>query len=173
MNRHTVYFYQRDIFLINHLVQFAKEGLDKGEPLLFVTRTDHRIVLNRRLVNENIIAPYQLTKCVYMAMDATDTLSRFMVDDWPDEKLFMQEIGGMIKLIAQGTPLRIYGEMVAVLWARGQYHAAISLEKLWNKLATQHDFVLLCGYQSSDFDAREMISLRRDLCACHSEVVER
>ena len=167
MNRHAVYFYQRDIFLINHLVQFAKEGLDKGEPLLFVTTTDHRIVLHRRLVNENVLVPF---KGVYTAMDATDTLSRFMVDDWPDEKLFMKEIGDMIKLIAKGTRIRIYGEMVAVLWARGQYSAAIQLEKLWNKLATQHDFALLCGYRSSDFED-EKVSLRRDVCACHSNVV--
>ena len=49
MNHHGVYFYQRDIFLINHLVQFAKEGLDKGEPLLFITTTDHRRVERRGL----------------------------------------------------------------------------------------------------------------------------
>ena len=168
MNRHAVYFYQRDTFLINHLVQFAKEGLDKGEPLLFITTTDHRIVLHRRLLNENVLAPF---KGVYIAMDATDTLSRFMVDDWPDQKLFMKEIGDMIKLIARGTRIRIYGEMVAVLWARGQYSAAIQLEKLLNKLATQYDFALLCGYPSSGFEGPEKVSLRRDVCACHSDVV--
>ena len=170
MNRHAVYFYQRDIFLINHLVQFAKEGLDKDEPLLFITTTDHRIVLHRRLLNENVLAPF---KGVYIAMDATDTLSQFMVDDSPNEILFMKKIGDMIKLIARRTPIRIYGEMVAVLWARGQYRAAILLEKLWNKLATEHDFALLCGYQSSGFEGPEMISLRRDVCACHTDVVER
>ena len=171
MNRHAVHFYQRDIFLIDHLVQFAKEGLDKRETLLFVTTKDHRIDLHRRLLNEKIIAPFQVAKGVYIAMDATDTLSRFMVDDWPDQKLFMQEIGDMIKLIAKGTHIRIYGEMVAVLWARGQYHAAIWLEKLWNKLATQHDFALLCGYPSSCFVGPEMESCFQEVCACHSDVV--
>ena len=171
MSTHAVRFYERDIFLIDHLVQFAKEGLEQGENLLFVTTKDHRIVLHRRLVNEGIIQPLQLTKCVYLAMDASDTLSRFMVGDWPDEELFLKEIGGMIKLIAQGRPLRIYGEMVAVLWARGQYHAAICLEKLWNKLATQHDFALLCGYPSSGFVGLEMESHFQEVCACHSCVV--
>jgi hypothetical protein len=168
MNRHTVFFYQREVFLINHLVQFAKAGLDKGEPLLFVTTTDHRIVLHRRLLNESVLAPF---KGVYLAMDAADTLSRIMVDDWPDQDLFMKEIGDMIKLIAQRTRIRIYGEMVSVLWARGQYSAAIQLEKLWNKLATQYDFSLLCAYRSSDFEGPEKVSLRRDVCACHSDVV--
>jgi hypothetical protein len=65
----------------------SKEGLDKGEPLLFVTTTDHRIVLHRRLLNESVLAPF---KGVYLAMDATDTLSRIMVDDWPDQDLFMK-----------------------------------------------------------------------------------
>ena len=168
MNRHTVFFYQREVFLFNHLVQFAKEGLDKGEPLLFVTTTDHRIVLHRRLLNESVLAPF---KGVYLAMDATDTLSRIMVDDWPDQDLFMKEIGDMIRLIAQGTRIRIYGEMVSVLWARGQCNAAIQLEKLWNKLATHYEFALLCAYRSSDFEGPEKVSLRRDVCACHSDVV--
>jgi hypothetical protein len=83
----------------------------------------------------------------------------------------MKEIGGMIKLMAKGTRLRIYGEMVAVLWARGHYHAAIWLEKLWNKLATQHDFNLLCGYPSSWFVGPEMESHFQEVCACHSLVV--
>ena len=104
-------------------------------------------------------------------MDAADTLSRIMVDDLPDQDLFMKEIGDMIKLIAQGTRIRIYGEMVSVLWARGQYNAAIQLEKLWNKLATQYDFALLCAYRSSDFEGPEKVSLRQDVCACHSDVV--
>ena len=168
MNRHSVFFYQREVFLINHLVQLVKEGLDRGEPLLFVTTTDHRIILHRRLLNESVLAPF---KGVYLAMDATDTLSRFMVDDWPDQHLFMKEIGDMIRLIAQGTRIRIYGEMVSVLWARGQYTAAIQLEKLWNKLATQYDFALLCAYRSSDFEGPEKVSLRRDVCACHCDVV--
>src|SRR5262245_52763877 len=171
MNRHAVHFYQRDIFLIDHLVQVAKEGLDKGETLLFLTKKDHRIDLHRRLLNEKIIAAIPIHEGVYIAMDATDTLSRFMVDDWPDQRLFMKEIGDMIKLIAQGNRIRIYGEMVAVLWAGGQYSAAIRLEKLWNRLATEHDFDLLCGYRSSDFEGPEMVSLFRDVCACHSLVV--
>ena len=171
MSTHAVRFYERDIFLIDHLVQFAKEGLDKGETLLFVTTKDHRILLHRRLVNEGLIERLQLTKCVYLAMDVFDTLSRVMVDDWPDEELFIKEIGGMIKLIAKKTRIRIYGEMVAVLWAQGKYHAAICLEKLWNKLATQHDFALLCGYPSSGFLGPEMQSLFQEVCACHSFVV--
>jgi hypothetical protein len=93
------------------------------------------------------------------------------VDDWPDEKLFMKEMGGMIKLIAQGTRLRIYGEMVAVLWARGLFRATIGLEKLWNKLATEQDFALLCGYPSSCFVGPEMESHLQEVCSCHSLVV--
>ena len=41
--------------------------------------------------------------------------------------------------------------MVDVLWKEGKPEAAIRLEMLWNKLAQQHGFALLCGYSMGNF----------------------
>ena len=44
--------------------------------------------------------------------------------------------------------VRIYGEMVDVLWSRGREDAALSLEILWNQLIAGRKCSLLCGYSS-------------------------
>jgi hypothetical protein len=50
-----------------------------------------------------------------------------MLDDWPDERLFLKIIGQIIASSAPNAPARIYGEMVALLWAEGKHRAAIRL----------------------------------------------
>jgi hypothetical protein len=49
-------------------------------------------------------------------------------------------------------PLRIFGEMVAVLWNDGKHDAALSLEELWNDLREEHDFSLFCAYPLKCFE---------------------
>ena len=48
-------------------------------------------------------------------------------------------------------PVRAYGEMVDVLWKRANAEGAIRLEMLWNRVATQAQFSLLCGYAVGNF----------------------
>jgi hypothetical protein len=63
--------------------------------------------------------------------------------------------------------------MVAVLWSQGKHRAAIRLEELWNALAQQQEFSLLCGYPSSAVEQPELSSSLAEVCACHSEVTGR
>ena len=93
-----------------------------------------------------------------------------MRNGWPDEGLFLKVVGQIIQSAGGGKSVRIYGEMVAVLWAEGNVLAAIQLERLWNKLASQQDFTLLCGYPASASQGPEMDFAFEDVCACHSQI---
>jgi len=53
---------------------------------------------------------------------------------------------------SNGAGLRVYGEMVGILWKARQFPAAIRLEQLWNKLRKSHDFDLFCAYSIDIFD---------------------
>jgi hypothetical protein len=48
--------------------------------------------------------------------------------------------------------MRVFGEMVDILWARGLSAAAVAVEELWNELAERRSFALLCGYRLDIFD---------------------
>lgn len=102
--------------------------------------------------------------------DAAELLSGFMVEGWPNEARFISTIGGIIEQVASKGPVRIYGEMVAVLWAEGKTRASLRLEELWNELAKQYTFSLLCGYPMSGFpDQKENLSFLQ-VCHTHTDV---
>ena len=129
----------------------------------------HRGDLKAKLTDE-VVGLWATTRENYVTLDASATLTLFMRNAWPDEQLFLKVIGQIIESAATGRPVRIYGEMVAVLWAEGNHLAAIHLERLWNKLALRRDFSLLCGYPTSAFQRPDMALAFQDVCACHSQI---
>jgi hypothetical protein len=65
----------------------------------------------------------------YQAIDAAALLHRFAVAGEVDPASFEAEVGHVIRTAgAAGRPVRIYGEMVALLWDAGQLNAALELE---------------------------------------------
>ena len=65
-----------------------------------------------------------------------------------------------------GRPVRIFGEMVALLWERGLVLAAIELETYWNDLARKLPFDLFCAYPSEAVMADENQPGLADICSC-------
>ena len=172
MADHTVYFYEDDAFLVDNIADFVTRGLDRQETVIVVATEEHRIDLKSRLIADNVIGLSSPMDGRYLTLDATTTLSLFMLDDWPDERLFLKVIGQIIASSAGKGPVRIYGEMVSVLWSQGKHRAAVRLEELWNQLAKQLEFSLLCGYPASTFDHPDQSAAFEEVCACHSQVTD-
>ena len=69
------------------------------------------------------------SKDQYITLVAEEALAIFMVKQWPDDKLFSDLVTELItRARANGRPVRAFGEMVALLWARGDEAATIRLE---------------------------------------------
>jgi anti-sigma regulatory factor (Ser/Thr protein kinase) len=74
-------------------------------------------------------------------------LQGFLVGGRLDHDRFEAALGGLVRRVAStGRPVRIYAEMVALLWDAGQVTLALELEELWNDLGSRFPFSLLCGY---------------------------
>jgi anti-sigma regulatory factor (Ser/Thr protein kinase) len=115
----------------------------------------------------------QLAGSLVMA-DAAESLAKHLVDDWPDAGVFATEIGGLIRrLVDSGRRVRIYGEMVAMLWEAGNVAAAIELETLWNDLGRRLPFSLFCAYHADTVADDEHADSFRRMCHLHSAVVTR
>jgi hypothetical protein len=170
MNSHAIGLYEDDTFLIDNVAHFVKKGLEQKETVIVVATAEHREDLRNKLMAENVIGLLAPAGTNYWTLDASTTLSLFLIDGWPDGRMFLKVIGQMIESATRGAPVRIYGEMVAVLWAEGNHRAAIRLEELWNKLATQREFSLLCGYPSFAFRDPDMKASFQEVCACHSQI---
>lgn len=148
---HSVQFYKDDTFFFRDSVaRFIKAGLRANETVIIVATAQHREDLQQVLTSESLAHP----KLIFA--DAGELLSKFLVNDWPNPVRFKEVIGGMVAQARQHGPVRIFGEMVAILWAEGKSQAALHLEELWNTLIGEQSFALLCGYPVSKFSGDGM-----------------
>ena len=107
-------------------------------------------------------------------LDADKVLTSFMVGGTLDPVLFKSNVGDVLERLCQDRkpcPIRAYGEMVDLLWQRGNADSAIRLEILWNQLASHYEFSLLCGYAVGPFYKETRDPRYADVCAQHSHVL--
>jgi len=111
---------------------------------------------------------------MYVALDAFEFLSNFIVNDMPDAGWFLRVVGPLVAAPsgAAGTQSRVaaYGECAPLLWAEGKADAAIRLEELWKEIAARYDVDLLCGYQMEKLRCDENSYTFRRICEEHSAV---
>lgn len=158
VDRHAVQFYEKDDFLLQGVTRFVAAGISDGDCSIVIATAAHRTELEARLVRRGLDLNAARRRGSYVALDAAETLSKFMIGDRPDTAKFEQVVGTLIERSVQGPPLRrvhAFGEMVALLWTDGNPGGAIELERLWNDLALRQTFSLLCGYPMKVFAGAE------------------
>ena len=168
---HAVRFYDNDKSLAQIVARFLSDGLAEGKPGIVVATPSHRVAILRELVAESLDVVQLQSSHDLVLLDAQETLSLFMVNGRPDAEAFKNSMCEVIKTAYRERPdctVRIYGQMVDVLWKDGQQEAAIGLETLWNELANTQAFSLLCGYSMGHFykDANF-----QKICRQHTHVV--
>ena len=169
---HFVQFYQADPFLIDSLSEFIGAGLRAGEACIVLATKPHRESLEERLKQEGLQVAAALEQGQYIPVDAAASLAEFMVDGWPDAARFADVIGNIVSRAAQGRRrVRVFGELVSLLWADGNRAAAIRLEELWNDLSRTQSFWLFCAYPMYGFGGEEYEQEFIDICKLHSQVV--
>jgi hypothetical protein len=145
---------------------FIKAGYEENATIIVVATETHRADLRNTWQNSG----HPGIEDRLLHNDATDLLSAFIVDGWPNQARFISTVGRIVQQAALTGPVRIFGEMVAVLWAEGQSRAAIRLEELWNELATRHAFSLLCAYPIAGFPDQKIDLAILRVCHTHRHV---
>ena len=168
---HLVQYYEEEGFLYDRVTDFMSNGLRGRDAAVLIATRAHRDGVESRLVRRGIDLADLTAGGRYHALDARDTLSRFMVDGSPDPHRFANTIGPVIRTARSGDRRVVaFGEMVALLWAEGNRDAAIRLEELWNDLARRETFALLCAYPISHFDDAAHARPFADINAAHTWV---
>ena len=171
-HHHAVQFYGDESELFETTGTFLSEGLVSGQPALVIATPEHSAAIQDSLGSHLIDVARARHLGDLVMLDAEETLGTFMHGGMPDEVLFQPHVGDLIEQTLRGrgrAPLRVYSEMVDVLWRRGQADTAIRLEVLWNGLATTHTFALLCGYAIANV-CSDMAKIE-DVCEQHSHVL--
>jgi PAS domain S-box-containing protein len=170
-DRHVVQFYEDEGFLSETVADYFVEGFKAGEVGVAVGTPRHTRALNEALRSRGIDLDETSAKGRFISLDARETLARFMVEGMPDGGRFRQTIEPVLLAAQAHGPVRIYGEMVAVLIDQGQEAAAVRLEELWNDLQADRSFALLCAYPLQSFSGARFRSVLTDICGTHSRVL--
>ena len=165
---HAVRFYRSDEALAQIVAEAVGRGLQAEQPGLIVATPDHTALIVRELQLRGVDLEQRRRSGHFVVRDAARTLNDFMVDGVPDSLLFGKVMNPLLEELCRNRPgqiIHVYGEMVDLLWKRGETRAAIQLEMLWNELANRHEFSLLCGYAMGNFykDAE-----KREICSHHT-----
>jgi hypothetical protein len=170
-SEHIAQFYETDAVFLDTLCGFIGGGLIAGEGTIVIATEPHLNALEQRLDRAGVDVARAIVEGRYIALIAEKALNKFILNDWPDDHLFTEFVTGLIARAQQnGRRVRAFGEMVALLWARGDIAATIRLERLWHEICKSRDFSLLCAYPKTDRteDASESIA---KICAAHTRVI--
>jgi PAS domain S-box-containing protein len=171
-HEHVVEFYETDRFLADTVSDFVGPGLHRGGAAVVVATEAHRLLFEAALQAAGIDVDHAIEADRYLAFDARKLLDAFLIDGAIDAQRFTQTIGDVLGRAGAGQRrVRVYGEMVALLWADGNTSAAIVLEELWNELAHTHEFGLLCAYPMNAFQDSASIASFELVCGAHSAVI--
>lgn len=172
VNGHAVQFYERESYLLESVTEYIGSALSAADAGILIATPPHRDGVSQRLTVRGLDLAGAMEQGRYVAVDARDTLDRFMVDGWPDPALFDDTIGTLIANTRERAPkVYAFGEMVALLWAEGNGDAAVRLEELWNELGTRRPFSLLCAYPIEAFRDASHAKPFNDMSAAHTHVI--
>lgn len=173
--RHLVQLYGEDLTALARAVcPFIIDGLARGEGVLVLASAAHREALAARLDAEAAATVGAVAAGRLVFLDAADTLTRIMADGAPDERRLDEVLGGVLCSLRDRSArsrVRVYGEMVGLLWAAGEPEAAVRLEAIWNAMLGREPMDVFCGYPIDAFaEEADAERLHPILCA-HTELV--
>lgn len=171
--QHVAHFYATDDELIGQVSAYVVDALTSDETAMVVATRSHLVAFEAGLVHAGIDLEWARSEERLITLDADEALHSFVLDDWPDAEAFTVALGGVVpRLLASGRPLRVFGEVVALLWHAGNVGAAIELERLWTDLCTRHPFGLYCAYPANSLVCTNYgADAVRQVCECHSMVI--
>ena len=152
---HAVQVYDDVSELARSVAAFLTAGFSAGEPGLVIATPNHWHALAAELERRGWNASALEGEGLFAYTDAEELLGTFMDGELPSAEPFERVVGGLVdEAMARhpGKTIRAFGEMVNVLWRRGERRAALALEELWNDLAETRSFALLCGYGLDIFE---------------------
>jgi hypothetical protein len=164
---HFVQMYQDLEVLADAVTDYIGTGLERGEAAIVIATPEHRAAFLERLGPREAIRQGQLK-----LLDAEKTLARCMTNGMPEWKSFHEILGGAIaEMRLQYPAVRAYGEMVDVLWQRGEREAAIRLEEYWNELGRLQTFSLFCAYAMDHLDPNAYGGPLESVCRVHTHLI--
>lgn len=173
---HLVHPYDDDAGLAARVAQFLAAGFYGGDALIVIARRGRVADFALALHGEGVDVDAARADGSVVVLDADELLVAIMVAGRPDPERFARVFSAPLRAAGRGRPgVRVYGEMVSLLWERGDVSAALAVEELWNVLAAELSFVLYCAYPLAAVEppgqAPESHAALEAVCRLHSGAI--
>jgi hypothetical protein len=171
---HIVQLYQDQQFLNRAVCRFAASAIANGEGVILVPTQAHWDAFRPRLEAEGIDLEAVQASGQLTVVDADELLPQFMRDAMPDAPVFLGLAANVIARAHGGgryPKVRWWGEMVNVLWERGDVAASMDLEGQFDRLAHEHEIAIFCSFVMDNFDGEVHSRMLPRLGQNHSHLI--
>lgn len=171
---HIVQLYQDQQFLNRAVCRFAASALANGEGVILVPTAAHWEAFRPRLEAEGVDIDAAQARGQLTVVDADELLPHFMRDAMPVGPVFLGLAGDVIaKTRGEGRypKVRWWGEMVNVLWEKGNVAASMELEDQFDRLAQDHEIAIFCSFVMDNFDGEVHARMLPRLGQNHSHLI--
>ena len=161
---HLLHCFANDSQLASAVGLFVQETLAGGNAGLIVATHAHLFQIERFLTSKGMDTEKLQRAGRYIPLDAELALERICLGGRVNSRRFFEWIGHIISNASNSWGrVRVFGELVSLLWLQGRREEALELEGFWNDLAKVYSFVLFCGYPPGQHETE---------CPCFAQVCE-
>ena len=160
--------------IVRFVSVFAAAALANGEGVILVPTLAHWDAFCPRLEAEGVDVKAAQSRGQLTIVDADDLLPGFMRGPMPDSPLFLGLAADVIARAQDGgryPKVRWWGEMVNVLWERGDVAASMNLEDLFDQLSDDHGIAIFCSFLMDNFSGDVHARMLPRLGENHSHLI--
>jgi hypothetical protein len=171
---HIVQLYQDQQFLNRAVCRFAAAAIANGEGIILVPTAAHWEAFRPRLEAEGVDVKAAQGRGQLTIVDADELLPQFMRDAMPDAPVFLGLAADVIARARGGgryPKVRWWGEMVNLLWERGDVAASMGLEDQFDRLAHEHGIAIFCSFVMDNFNGEVHSRMLPRLGQNHSHLI--
>ncbi len=168
---HAVQLYDADHDLTRSVGEYLAAGLRAGETAIVVATATHARSFGAALDAAGVDVDDMTHQERLVVIDADGARAQIMDGERPDAAAFASVLGDPIRRSVATTAVRVYGEVVDLLWQDNLVVAAMELEGMWNELGRQLPFSLFCAYHVKATPGARDHPAITDVCHAHSEII--
>lgn len=169
---HTVQICPNESSQVDLVTRYIKDGLLNGEAVIVIAKQALRKSLKLKMDGISFDGRILQDQDQIKFFDAEFLLSNLKSDGVLEEEVFQEYLAAPIDNAQLNyRKVRVFSEMVDILWKQDQHNIAIQLEGFWNDLSHIQEFSLLCTYSLNKLDPNTYDDALERICKCHSHLI--
>lgn len=143
---HVLDIYEQSADLEERLADYVAEALTGGDAVVVIAPSRRLALLEETLTGRGIDTGRSRTEGQLLEADSEELYRRIFSAGVLDRAAFTAVAGELTKMLRPRRRVRVVGELVDLLWSRGDVVGALALESEWVDFAREREFDLYCCY---------------------------